>query len=84
VQRWGEDLGVGPFQVIEHVPFDSFVLTAGGQHYDDVVFDHAEHVPVGSGPLVIHRVGALVPVAGFSGRRPRWRALSRSKRPRSA
>jgi Glyoxalase/Bleomycin resistance protein/Dioxygenase superfamily len=39
--RWGQDLGVGPFQVVEHVPFDSFVLAAGGERYADVVFDHS-------------------------------------------
>ena len=27
MKQWGQDLGVGPFQVIEHVPFDSFVFT---------------------------------------------------------
>jgi catechol 2,3-dioxygenase-like lactoylglutathione lyase family enzyme len=52
VQRWGEDLGVGPFQVIEHVPFDSFVLTDGGQHYDDVVFDHSAAFAAW-GPVVV-------------------------------
>src|ERR1700735_2443672 len=41
LKRWGRDLGVGPFQLIEHVPFDSFVLTADGQRYEDVVFDHS-------------------------------------------
>src|SRR5450755_1067821 len=39
--RWGQHLGVGPFQVIEHVPFEEFVLTDGGQRYGDVVFDHS-------------------------------------------
>jgi catechol 2,3-dioxygenase-like lactoylglutathione lyase family enzyme len=39
--HWGQDLGVGPFQVIEHVPFDSFVLAVGDQQYRDVVFDHS-------------------------------------------
>jgi hypothetical protein len=52
VQRWGEDLGVGPFQVIEHVPFDSFVLAAGGQHDDHVVFDHSAAFAAW-GPVVV-------------------------------
>ena len=34
--RWNTDLGVGPFQVIEHVPFEEFVLIVDGQRYDDV------------------------------------------------
>src|ERR1022692_2792412 len=50
--RGGEDLGVGPFQIIEHVPFDSFVLTVGGQHYDDVVFDHSAAFAAW-GPVVV-------------------------------
>jgi len=41
MQQWSRDLGVGPFNVIEHVPFDSFVLTADGQEHRDVVFDHS-------------------------------------------
>ena len=41
MRQWSQDLGVGPFQVIEHVPFDSFVLTVDGQSYDDVAFDHS-------------------------------------------
>ena len=40
-RQWQNDLGVGPFHVIEHVTFESFVLTVGGDEYDDVVFDHA-------------------------------------------
>jgi hypothetical protein len=51
-ERWTQDLGVGPFQVIEHVPFDSFVLTAGGQEYGDVVFDHSAAFAAW-GPLVV-------------------------------
>jgi catechol 2,3-dioxygenase-like lactoylglutathione lyase family enzyme len=51
-QRWSQDLGVGPFQVIEHVPFESFVLTAGGQRYDDVVFDHSAAFAAW-GPVVV-------------------------------
>jgi hypothetical protein len=50
--RWGQDLGVGPFQVIEHVPFDSFVLTAGGERHGDVVFDHSAAFAAW-GPVVV-------------------------------
>jgi catechol 2,3-dioxygenase-like lactoylglutathione lyase family enzyme len=50
--RWTENLGVGPFQVIEHVPFDSFVLTLGGQQRDHVVFDHSAAFAAW-GPLVV-------------------------------
>jgi hypothetical protein len=50
--RWGQDLGVGPFQVIEHVPFDSFVLFAGGQEHGDVVFDHSAAFAAW-GPVVV-------------------------------
>jgi hypothetical protein len=39
--RWHTDLGVGPFQVIEHVPFEEFVLIVDGQEHEDVVFDHS-------------------------------------------
>ena len=39
--QWGRDLGVGPFDVIEHVPLQEFVLTADGQDHRDVVFDHS-------------------------------------------
>lgn len=41
LQRWGRDLGVGPFQVLPHIAFDSFVLTVDGQQYHDVEFDHS-------------------------------------------
>ena len=41
LKRWGQDLGVGPFQVIEHVPFDSFAIADGDHVRDDVVFDHS-------------------------------------------
>jgi catechol 2,3-dioxygenase-like lactoylglutathione lyase family enzyme len=37
--RWGQHLGVGPFQVIQQLPFEEFVLTDGGQP--------GEHLPVG-------------------------------------
>src|SRR6266699_3243391 len=50
--RWGQDLGVGPFQVIEHVAFEEFVLTVGGERYDDVVFDHSAAFAAW-GPVVV-------------------------------
>ncbi|HUL25695.1 MAG TPA: VOC family protein [Streptosporangiaceae bacterium] len=50
--RWDSDLDVGPFQVIEHVAFDSFVLTAGGQRHDGVVFDHSAAFAAW-GPVVV-------------------------------
>ena len=52
MKRWDRDLGVGPFQVIEHVTFEEFVLTADGQTYDDAVFDHAAAFAAW-GPLVV-------------------------------
>ena len=51
-RRWGEDLGVGPFQVIEHVPFEEFVLAAGDERHDDVVFDHSAAFAAW-GPVVV-------------------------------
>jgi Glyoxalase/Bleomycin resistance protein/Dioxygenase superfamily len=50
--RWARDLGVGPFEVIGHVAFDSFVLTADGQRYRDVVFDHSAAFAAW-GPVVV-------------------------------
>ena len=50
--RWCRDLGVGPFQVIEHVPFEEFVLTADGQEHRDVVFDHSAAFAAW-GPVVV-------------------------------
>jgi hypothetical protein len=52
MKRWDRDLGVGPFQVIEHVTFSEFVLSHGGRTYDDVVFDHAAAFAAW-GPLVV-------------------------------
>jgi catechol 2,3-dioxygenase-like lactoylglutathione lyase family enzyme len=49
---WAATLGVGPFQVIEHVPFDSFVLIADGQRHGDVVFDHSAAFAAW-GPVVV-------------------------------
>ncbi|MGO8892366.1 MAG: VOC family protein [Streptosporangiaceae bacterium] len=50
--RWSQDLGVGPFQVIEHVPFEEFVLLVDGQRDDDVVFDHSAAFAAW-GPVVV-------------------------------
>jgi len=52
MRRWGRDLGVGPFEVIEHVPLDEFVFTVDGKHYEDVVFDHAAAFAAW-GPVVV-------------------------------
>ena len=49
--RWNTDLGVGPFQVIEHVPFEEFVLIVDGQEHD-VVFDHSAAF-ASWGPVVV-------------------------------
>jgi hypothetical protein len=43
-EQWNRDLGVGPFQVIEHITFESFVL--------DVVFDHSAAFAAW-GPIVV-------------------------------
>ncbi len=50
-ERWGSELGVGPFQVIEHVPFDSFLLACEG-HDERVVFDHSAAFAAW-GPVVV-------------------------------
>ena len=52
MKRWTRDLGVGPFQVIEHVPLEDFVLTVDGRRHDDVVFDHATAFAAW-GPIVV-------------------------------
>jgi Glyoxalase/Bleomycin resistance protein/Dioxygenase superfamily len=52
MKRWSRDLGVGPFQVIEHVTFEEFALTADGQQLGDVVFDHAAAFAAW-GPVVV-------------------------------
>ena len=52
MKQWTRDLGVGPFQVIEHVPLEDFVLTVDGRQYDDVVFDHAAAFAAW-GPIVV-------------------------------
>ncbi len=52
MKQWNRDLGVGPFQVIEHVTFEEFVFSLGGQTYQDVVFDHAAAFAAW-GPVVV-------------------------------
>jgi catechol 2,3-dioxygenase-like lactoylglutathione lyase family enzyme len=51
-QRWHQHLGIGPFQVIEHVPFEEFVLVVDGHRDDDVVFDHSAAFAAW-GPVVV-------------------------------
>jgi Glyoxalase/Bleomycin resistance protein/Dioxygenase superfamily len=60
MKQWEKDLGVGPFQVIDPVPFDTFVLTVDGERYDDVVFEHAAAFAAW-GPVVVElgRVRAI-------------------------
>jgi hypothetical protein len=50
--RWEAELGVGPFQVIEHVRFEEFVLTVGDQRFDTAVFDHTAAFAAW-GPVVV-------------------------------
>jgi catechol 2,3-dioxygenase-like lactoylglutathione lyase family enzyme len=52
LKRWGQALGIGPFQVVEHIAFESFVLTVGDQQYEDVVFDHSAAFAAW-GPIVV-------------------------------
>ena len=52
LKQWGQDLGVGPFDVIGHMTFDSFVLVVDGQQYRDVVFDHSAAFAAW-GPVVV-------------------------------
>ena len=52
MKQWHRDLDVGPFDVIEHVPFEEFVLTDGGRVRDDVVFDHSAAFAAW-GPIVV-------------------------------
>jgi catechol 2,3-dioxygenase-like lactoylglutathione lyase family enzyme len=53
MNQWAKDLDVGPFEVIEHVTFEHFVLTGkDGKRHDDVVFDHAAAFAAW-GPLVV-------------------------------
>jgi hypothetical protein len=50
--QWTVELGVGPFDVIEHVPFDSFELTVDGSRHRDVTFDHSAAFAAW-GPIVV-------------------------------
>jgi catechol 2,3-dioxygenase-like lactoylglutathione lyase family enzyme len=53
MKQWQKDLGVGPFQVIDPVPLEDFVLFVDGQRQgDDVVFEHAAAFAAW-GPVVI-------------------------------
>jgi hypothetical protein len=52
MKQWHRDLGVGPFDVIEHVPFEEFVFSHGDQTYTDIAFDHAAAFAAW-GPLVV-------------------------------
>jgi hypothetical protein len=51
-EQWSRDLGVGPFNVIEHMTFESFVLDVHGEQYRDVVFDHSAAFAAW-GPIVV-------------------------------
>jgi len=71
VKRWERDLGVGPFQIIEHVPFETFVLSIDGQPHDNVLFDHTAAFAAW-GPIVVelgqvhaidHRLAAAYGIA---------------------
>lgn len=52
IKRWSQDLGVGPFQTLPHIAFDSFVLAVDGGQYHDVVFDHSAAFAAW-GPVVV-------------------------------
>jgi hypothetical protein len=52
MKQWGQDLGVGPFEVLPHLTFDSFVLTVDGQQHRDIVFDHSAAFAAW-GPVVV-------------------------------
>lgn len=41
MDAWRDDLGVGPFNVIEHVPFDSFDFVTGDTAESGITFDHS-------------------------------------------
>jgi hypothetical protein len=52
MKQWSRDLDVGPFDVIEHIAFEEFVLGAAGRARDDVVFDHSAAFAAW-GPVVV-------------------------------
>jgi hypothetical protein len=52
LKQWSQDLDVGPFDIIGHMTFDSFVLFVDGQQYRDVIFDHSAAFAAW-GPVVI-------------------------------
>ena len=52
LKQWGDDLGVGPFQVIGHMTFEEFVLFVDGEQDRDVVFDHSSAFAAW-GPVVV-------------------------------
>lgn len=52
MKQWSRDLDVGPFDVIEHIAFEEFVLAAARPARDDVVFDHSAAFAAW-GPIVV-------------------------------
>jgi hypothetical protein len=52
LKQWGQDLGVGPFQLVPHIEFESFVLVVDGEQYRNVVFDHSAAFAAW-GPVVV-------------------------------
>ena len=50
--QWTVGLGVGPFEMIEHVPFDSFELNVDGRRERDIAFDHSAAFAAW-GPIVV-------------------------------
>jgi catechol 2,3-dioxygenase-like lactoylglutathione lyase family enzyme len=51
-KQWERELDVGPFDVIEHMTFEEFVLFDGGQPCTDAVFDHSAAFAAW-GPIVV-------------------------------
>jgi catechol 2,3-dioxygenase-like lactoylglutathione lyase family enzyme len=52
-KRWQRELDVGPFDAIEHVPFDEFTLFDGGQPCTSgIIFDHTAAFAAW-GPVVV-------------------------------
>ena len=52
MKRWDQGLGVGPFEVVPHIAFESFILTVDGRQHRDVVFDHSAAFAAW-GPVVV-------------------------------